>query len=155
MAGGQPLTLRAILDRRLRARVGVLSACETAIPGDELPDEVVALPTGLIQVGVAAAAASLWSVPGAVTALLMFRFYERWRVGGIDPGRALSDAQQWLRDTDSGEKMSYFEEIALDDGHPMAAAAQEPYEILFQITDDPARDCPNPYYWAAFACFGA
>jgi CHAT domain-containing protein len=77
-------------------------------------------------------------------------------VGGIDPGRALRDAQQWLRDTDSGEKMSYFEEIALDDGHPMAGAAQEPYEMLFRITDDPARrDCQNPYYWAAFACFGA
>jgi CHAT domain-containing protein len=44
MARG-PLTLRDILDRRLGARVGVLSACETAIPGDELPDEVVALPT--------------------------------------------------------------------------------------------------------------
>jgi tetratricopeptide (TPR) repeat protein len=156
MTGGQPLTLRDILGRRLRARVGVLSACETAIPGDELPDEVVALPTGLIQVGVATAVASLWSVPGAATALLMFRFYERWRVGGIDPGRALRDAQQWLRDTDSGEKMSYFEEIALDDGHPMAGAAQEPYEMLFRITDDPARrDCQNPYYWAAFACFGA
>jgi CHAT domain-containing protein len=155
MAQGQPLTLRDVLGRRLRARVGVLSACETAVPGDELPDEVVSLPTGLIQAGVGTAVASLWSVPGAATALLMFRFYERWRVGGADPAQALNDAQRWLRDTDTGEKISYFEDIALDDDHPMAGAAQEPYELLYRTVDPTRRDCENPYHWAAFTCVGA
>ncbi|MGO9779406.1 MAG: CHAT domain-containing protein [Streptosporangiaceae bacterium] len=155
MAGGQPLTLRDVLDRRLHAKVGVLSACETAIPGDELPDEVVALPAGLIQAGVGAAVASLWSVPGAATALLMFRFYERWRVGGSDPAQALREAQCWLRDTTTGEKISYFEDIALNDAHPMTTAAQEPYELLYGTADPTRRDYQNPYHWAAFSCVGA
>jgi CHAT domain-containing protein/tetratricopeptide (TPR) repeat protein len=155
MAGGQPLTLRDVLDRRLEARVGVLSACETAIPGDDLPDEVVALPTGLIQAGAGAAVASQWSVPGAATALLMFRFYERWRVGGSTPAEALRDAQRWLRDTTTGEKISYFEDIALNDAHPMAMAAREPYELLYGTADPARRDYQHPYYWAAFTCAGA
>jgi CHAT domain-containing protein/tetratricopeptide (TPR) repeat protein len=155
MAGGQPLTLRNVLGQRLTARVGVLSACETAIPGDELPDEVISLPTGLIQAGLGTAVASLWSVPGTATALLMFRFYERWRVVGADPAQALNDAQRWLRDTDTGEKITYFEDIALDDDHPMAGAAQEPYELLYRTTDPARRDGEHPYQWAAFTCVGA
>jgi CHAT domain-containing protein/tetratricopeptide (TPR) repeat protein len=156
MAGGKPLTLRDVLDRRLSARLGILSACETAIPGDDLPDEVVALPAGLIQAGVAMAVGSLWSVPGAATALLMFRFYERWRVRGDEPAAALGDAQRWLRDTTNGEKLSYFEDIALDDDHPMSGAAQEPYELLFRAAAEPlGRDYGNPYHWAAFTCMGA
>jgi len=146
MANGTPLTLRDVLDRRLSARVGILSACETAIPGDDLPDEVVSLPAGLIQAGVATAVASLWSVPSAATALLMFRFYERWRVRGDEPSAALRDAQRWLRDTTNGEKISYFEDLALDDGHPMADAAREPYELLFRAAADPVgRDYASPY----------
>ena len=156
LAGGTPLTLREILGRRLRARVGVLSACETAIPGEELPDEVVALPAGLIQAGVGTAVASLWSVPGTATALLMFRFYEQWRVAGADPPQALRDAQLWLRDTTNDEKTGYFEQIALDDDHPMTHAAQEPYELLYRTAADPARrDHESPYHWAAFTCTGA
>ena len=156
MAGGRPITLRDILGQRLRARVGVLSACETAIPGDVLPDEVVALPTGLIQAGAAAAVASLWAVPDVATAFLMFRFYERWRLGGAGPPQALRDAQRWLRDTTNDEKVAYFEEIAQDGDHPMAAAAQEPYELLYRTAADPARrDHESPYHWAAFTCTGA
>ena len=85
------------------------------------------------------AVASLWPVPSAATALLMFRFYERWRVRGDEPATALCDAQRWLRDTTNGEKISYFEDIALDDRHPMAGAAQEPYELLFRAAAEPAR----------------
>lgn len=156
MADGKPLTLRDVLGRRLSARLGILSACETAIPGDDLPDEVVALPAGLIQAGTAMAVASLWSVPSVGTALLMFRFYERWRVQGDEPATALCDAQRWLRDTTNGEKITYFEDIALDDRHPMAGAAQEPYELLFRAAAAPlGRDYENPYHWAAFTCMGA
>src|SRR5262249_52157032 len=54
MAGGEQLTLRDILRLRLKqARLAVLSACETGIPGTKLPDEIVSLPTALVQAGVA------------------------------------------------------------------------------------------------------
>jgi hypothetical protein len=52
-----------LLAMRLRARLAALSACETSRPGTALPDEVVFLPTGLLQAGVASVVASLWVVP--------------------------------------------------------------------------------------------
>lgn len=74
------ISLRAILNLRLKnARLAILSACETAIPGQDLPDEVVSLPTGLVQVGFAGVLGSLWVVDDFSTMLLMARFYELWR----------------------------------------------------------------------------
>jgi CHAT domain-containing protein len=44
MANDQILSLRDFLSTRLpKARLAVLSACETAIPGNELPDEALSL----------------------------------------------------------------------------------------------------------------
>ena len=77
LAGGQ-VTLGRLMELQLRVRLAVLSACETALPGTELPDEVVALPTGLLQAGVAGIVASQWSVPDRATAMLMAEFYRRW-----------------------------------------------------------------------------
>lgn len=56
-------------------RLALLSACETGLPGTQLPDEVVSLPTRLLQAGVAGVAASLWSVADLSTTLLLVRFY--------------------------------------------------------------------------------
>ena len=69
------------MELQLRVRLAVLSACETAQPGTELPDEVVALPTGLLQAGVAGIVASQWSVPDRATAMLMAEFYLVLAVG--------------------------------------------------------------------------
>ena len=83
-AGRRAVTLRELLnDYRLQVRLAVLSACETALPGTELPDEVVALPTGLLQAGVAGVVASQWSVPDRATAMLMAEFYRRWSLGEV------------------------------------------------------------------------
>jgi CHAT domain-containing protein len=49
LAGGEVLALRDILALRSNLRLAVLSACETSMPGTELPDEVISLPTGLLQ----------------------------------------------------------------------------------------------------------
>jgi CHAT domain-containing protein len=87
----------------------VLSACETAQPGTELPDEVVALPTGLLQAGVAGIVASQWSVPDRATAMLMTEFYRCWRWDRMAPAAALRAAQCWLRDTTTAEKRAHFD----------------------------------------------
>jgi hypothetical protein len=52
---------------------------ETGIVGTKLPDEVVALPSALLQAGFGGVAASLWSVADIRTAMLMKRFYRCWR----------------------------------------------------------------------------
>ena len=79
LANGQSLTLGELLDLRLPgARLAVLSACETGIPGTNLPDEVISLPSGFLQAGVGGVVGSLWAVSDASTMMLMARFYEAY-----------------------------------------------------------------------------
>ena len=108
LAGGQ-MTLGRLMELHLRVRLAVLSACETALPGTELPDEVVALPTGLLQAGVAGVVASQWSVPDRATAMLMAEFYRCWRQEQMTPAAALQAAQRWLRDTTNAQKIHWVE----------------------------------------------
>lgn len=93
------LTLPDIFELRLhRARLAVLSACETGVPGLKLIDEMIGLPAGMMQAGVPGVVGSLWSVNDMSTALLMKRFYQFWREESKPPQEALRQAQIWLRD---------------------------------------------------------
>lgn len=92
------LTLRDIVTVKTAARVVVLSACETAVIGTALPDEVVGLPVGFLQAGAAGVIGSLWEVPDRTTATLMTRFYQFWRSQNEPPAQALRHAQQQVRD---------------------------------------------------------
>ncbi|NJR70006.1 MAG: CHAT domain-containing protein [Synechococcales cyanobacterium CRU_2_2] len=89
-------------DRGLR--LAILSACETGMIGTENADEAISLPTGLLQAGVAAVIASLWSVSDLSTMLLLTKFYDLWRSHQLEPDQALRQAQRWLRDTTNAEK---------------------------------------------------
>lgn len=100
LAHDELLTVQDLLDLRLPgARLAVLSACETGIPGTELLDEVVALPSAFLQAGYAGVVASLWSVYDRSTSLLMSRFYALWRQECLRPAVALRRAQLWMRDS--------------------------------------------------------
>ncbi len=88
MSNNEILTLRDFLSTELKgARLAVLSACETGIPDLKNADEVIGLPAGLLQAGVAGVAASLWSVSDLSTMMLMVRFYEFWRKDNVEPRR--------------------------------------------------------------------
>jgi CHAT domain-containing protein/tetratricopeptide (TPR) repeat protein len=121
-------------------RLAILSACETNLPGLDLLDEVISLPSGLMQAGAAGVAASLWSVEDFSTMLLLVRFYDGWRTEGLEPAVALRQAQLWLRDTTSQEKAVYFKDTQPD---------------LFDalIFCEPQRFA-HPFYWAAFTYVG-
>jgi tetratricopeptide (TPR) repeat protein len=92
------LTLERVLRERLRADLVVLSACETATLGTELPDEVVGLPSGFLQAGVGACIGSLWAVPSKPTAALMSLLYRIWAQEPMTAAEALKLAQCQLRD---------------------------------------------------------
>lgn len=129
------LPLRDILSLKLTGvRLAVLSACERGIPGATLPDEVVSLPTGLLQAGVAGIAASLWSVADSSTMWLLTRFYHLWRNQGLQPSEALRQAQIWLRDTTEGEK------------------CQDLPDSFILTPGD--RLYTHPFHWAAFCYSG-
>jgi hypothetical protein len=98
LAFDQVLTVKELAAMRLTMRLAVLSACETGVPGIQLPDEVIGLPSALMESGVAGVIASLWSVADESTARLMAHFHRLWREDGLAPHEALRRAQIMLRD---------------------------------------------------------
>ncbi|ESA32438.1 tetratricopeptide tpr-1 repeat-containing protein [Leptolyngbya sp. Heron Island J] len=135
MANDEIVSLRDFFNLQLEGmRLAILSACETGLSGTDLPDEVISLPTGLLQAGVAGIIASLWSVNDLSTMLLLGKFYELWQTENIDPPEALRHAQIWLRDN-------------------LTEAEVAP--LLGQRTRNPTnRLFSHPYHWAAFSYTG-
>lgn len=152
LADGARLTLRDLLAMRTNLRLAVLSACETSMPGTDLPDEVIALPTGLLQAGVGGVIASLWAVPDLATALLMTRFYRAWRHDAEAPPDALRTAQLWLRDTADAHKAEDLGSFAADGWLP-EPLVDTLADALF--TRDPADDDAHVQAWAGFSYVGA
>jgi CHAT domain-containing protein len=165
MAGDEPLTLSDLLDLRLTeppgtgARLAVLSACETNVSGTDLPDEVTSLAGGLLRAGIAGVIASQWAVREVATAMLMARFYAYWRSDGLDPARALCEAQRWLRDTTNAEKIRYFEAASrlagAGPGHGLPAATAEQFVLALVLRRPAERSFAHPVLWAAFAHVGS
>jgi CHAT domain-containing protein len=152
MANDEIMGLRDFQGLRLsRARVAILSACETSVQGVELPDEAVSLATSLLQAGVSGVVGSMWSVTDASTMMLMTRFYEQWRNQRLTPAKALTAAQHWIRDSTNGEKLNYFDSLP-HEGRPSEAHSV----VLRQLAadDSDGLDFANPSYWAAFCYTG-
>lgn len=145
MAYDQLLTLRDLLALRLtNVRLAVLSACDTAVTGIALPDEVFGLPAGLMIAGVDGVVGALWQVADASGMLLMAQFYDG-RVGnGLEPSEALAKAQRWMSETTVAEKDEYFR---ANFAWPGAADTESIAESL-------DADSQHPYFWASFCYTG-
>nr|WP_290225480.1 CHAT domain-containing protein [Trichocoleus desertorum] len=149
------LTLRDIFALNLAdqggLRLAILSACETGLSGIENADEAVSLPTGLLQAGVAAVIASLWSVSDLSTMLLLTKFYDLWREQALPPDQALRQAQIWLRDTTNEEKIAEFKAFipAFAGTRLSPTTAQELYN---ELAWEAKNECSfaHPFHWAAF-----
>jgi hypothetical protein len=139
------LTLRDLLEQPLCARLAVLSACETAVSDSVLPDEVVGLPTGLLQAGAAGVVGSLWLVGDRATRALMTRFYELWRNDGLEPAQALRQAQRWVRDTDTLSKQAFLAQASRADPEAHPRGAQRERHAL---------EHEHPAHWAGFIYVG-
>jgi CHAT domain-containing protein len=148
MSNDQLLTLRDFFsldflnlqDKSQGIRIAILSACETGLPGMELPDEVINLPTGLLQAGVGGIVSSLWSVADLSTMIMLTRFYDLWRNDKLEPATALRQAQLWVRDTTSQQKAKYFQETNPD-----------LFQSLILLEPDYFA---HPFHWAAFTYVG-
>ena len=152
LAAGERLVLRDILDLRLWDPAGwprlcVLSACQTDQPGTQLPDEVVSLPTGLLQAGYAGVLATQWPVHGEVAALMVGRFYRAWRKEGREPAEALAQAQRWLRDTTNAQKL---EDLLAWWGDRAFGSVWR--SLRLRPPDE--RSFAHPMYWATFTYHG-
>lgn len=142
----RPLRLRDLIAwPKGQQRMAVLSGCETSVPGTELLDEVVGLPSGLLEVGVAGVVGSQWRVGDRAARLLVLQFYRLWREG-LAPPRALTEAQAWLR-SQSNEQLHELEpgQYPRPAGLPAEALAAWAVQCPFQHPDN----------WAAFSYTGA
>lgn len=133
------VTLRELRDALPagRRRLAVLSACESHLTDAGLPNEVVGLPSALLQVGFAGVVASSWKVDDLATAYLMAAFYQQWCGEGQEPAVALNLAQRWLRTATRPDLTALLPGV-------------EPHGD--SDTEHPYR---HPRYWAAFAYTGA
>jgi CHAT domain-containing protein len=152
LAGNRWVTLRDLFGMTLQIRLALLSACETSLPGTELPDEVVALPTGLLQAGVAGVIASQWSVPDLATAILMTDFYRRW--DDLPPAVALRDAQRWVRDTTNDQKVEEWQDALSEGAAWLPREAGEALIARLGFLDGEARGQAELRAWAGFAHIG-
>lgn len=148
LAYDETITLADLLEARLGARLVVLSACQSGVPGIVLPDEVVSLQTGLIQAGAAGVVASLWPVGDDATALLMSEFWRRQHRGS-HPAEALRGAQQWLRSATVTALLEWCDEYAV---------APELWTLVRRVlTGRDGAEIPyvDMQHWGAFSYSGS
>jgi CHAT domain-containing protein len=146
LAGTDALTLRDVLGLKLPdTRLAILSACDSAVAGVELPDEVVSLPSGLLQARCAGVIGSLWQVPDESTLLLMTIFVRQWRQYQTEPAQALRFAQQQVRDISNGDLQAI--------GAP--GLTKPPADPRMAAVWASRRPYAHPQAWAAFTYTGA
>ncbi|WP_437323208.1 CHAT domain-containing protein [Sorangium sp. So ce381] len=155
MANDEVLTVEALFALPgQRARLAVLSACETGIVGTGVPNEVVALPSAFLQAGFAGVVASLWPVYDISASLLMGRFYELWRSERLAPAVALRRAQIWLRDLTNRELAAYLERLVPELAPRMSRETAEALHLRALLQDPETLSFADPVHWAAFYVTG-
>jgi CHAT domain-containing protein len=150
-----------------RPRLVTLSACETGLYDIyNNPEEFVGFPGVFMLLGAAGVLSTLWPVDDRATMLLMTKFYDLHRNGGLAPPAALKGAQDWLRKTPSDGLLAYAK-TALDANRFAALergfqsdGTQVRYGVVIsspQATRPPTLPGPpfaHPFYWAAFVYEG-
>ncbi len=143
------ITLQELLDLKLsKTRLVVLSACETSVPGLNLPNEVISLSSGFIQIGVPGVVGSLWLVSDSSTMILMVKFYHLMQKEKYGPIDALWLAQTWMKNANQAEKEAWFLEAYNNNSIPAATANKAIKELIR------GKDFSHPFYWAGFQYLG-
>ena len=95
--------------RTLRARLAVLSGCQTGVEGYFKGEGAIGLSRPFRASGVPLVIASLWPVNSQATADLMVNFHRLRRLGGVPSVEALRGAQvQMLRGQDAAYRHPYY-----------------------------------------------
>ena len=162
------LTLRDLFNagpqRLTHLRLVFLSACQTAVTDfQRVPDEVVGLPSGFLQIGVPSVVGTLWSVDDLSTSLLVIRFYELLLYGDPrtdlvpqQPAQALRLAQNWLRGLTNKNLLDYLQDRGKAQ-HLSPKLVAEMLPALRQVVRKRQGDehpYADPYHWAAFVYYG-
>lgn len=156
LAGGEALTLEDLLAgaaRLDRARLAVLSACQTAVRDvRSLPDELIGLPAGFLEAGVPGVVGTLWPVDDIAATLLMVRFYHLLLQGPLEPAEALRKAQLWLRELTALELEMQLQHTPDLSRLPATAAAA--VRSVCSLQDERGKRLFGAREWAAFVFLG-
>jgi len=119
MQGGKLLTGEILMRSHHTGapRLVTLSACESGLykvyPQNELPDSFFGLTSVFLGKGAAGVLGTLWPIDDRASALLIAKFYDFYRGGGLAPSSALRNAQTWLREATRAELVAYVKATAL------------------------------------------
>ncbi|MEM7133663.1 MAG: CHAT domain-containing protein [Chloroflexota bacterium] len=153
------LTLNDLLRERLHLPntwLVVMSACETGLvmPND-LADEYISFPAGILLAGVPTVISTLWGVDEYATALLMNRFYENL-CDDLSIGESLVEAQMWLCNLSAASAVQLTENFCRvyqkKDKKIYSICEKMRQYLSKQATT--AKPFAHPYYWAAFVITG-
>jgi hypothetical protein len=150
LAGDRLLTVGTVLDARLRARLVVASACESASIPPGLPDQIANMAAALLQAGSHAVLATAFAVDDLTALVLATRFYAEWRHGTPGP-LALRAAVAFLRDTTNADKLRWVDELRRAGWPP---AVTEPLAKVLALTRPAERSFAHPVEWAPFTWWG-
>jgi CHAT domain-containing protein len=95
-SGDGLLQVHEILRQRLRARLVVLSACNSGVGPVAEGEGIMSLSRAFLYAGARAVLLSLWEVPDATTPELMEAVYRGWMEAGLPLDEALRRAQERL-----------------------------------------------------------
>ncbi len=161
LAGGDRLSLAQIAARNLSAmRLVTLSACHSGVTDiARLPEEANGLATSVIEAGVPSSIGALWAIDDRVTPLLMVKLYSQCVKDDVSmqasPAAALREAQLWPRDLTRHELGRW-----LSGDAPTRERAAATYFVNAGLdkqllAEEGDRPFEHPFFWAAFANFGA
>ena len=152
--------LRRVAGDLLEARLGddapevvFLAACESGLSDIARDDELVGLPTALIEAGARGVVSALWPVREEATAFLAAKFGE-FVQGGQPPSDALREAQKWLREATVTDLLDYLARLvgALPPWSDAAKAYSHFEDALG--ADLEAKPYADAYFWGGFSFTG-
>ena len=158
LGGNNLLTANDVrnLKGSLNTELVVISACEVAAGSFGLEHQASNLASAFLGKGVKGVISALWRVEVNATALLMSKFMERYINDGIAPAQALTEAQQWLRDSSIDQLSRYLTELLIEYPSSDTDAIKS---ILLALGDNQKEGSSKPYenpsYWGGFIYLGA